>query len=236
MPPKIDLTGKKFGRLTVIGPAPNSGKNTNWLCLCSCGTIKPVPTRNLRTGKTNSCGCLQREVATSFGHKNKKHFGKGTRLYNIWKNMRERCNNSSSTSFKNYGGKGIKVCKEWDSFVEFEHWALTHGYEENLSIDRIDNSKGYSPDNCRWANVEVQSRNRSTNIYYKGKCLSDWCKETGISLKLASNRLKAGWPFEVAITKPPRPIRLHSNNSGSRAAGSASSHSRCRIPSARRSG
>lgn len=156
-----DLTGKKFGRLTAICPNGKSKQNaTLWLCICECGSECTVEGRSLSAGRTRSCGCLDRE-AHQLKPNRTTHGQWGTRPYRIWKKMESRCHNPNDQDYKTYGAKGISVCKEWrNSFQVFYDWAMSHGYADNLSIDRIDNDKGYSPDNCRWATAKEQRHNQ----------------------------------------------------------------------------
>ena len=164
MPSKIDMTGTVWGRLTVISPAANEGNHTRWLCRCSCGEEKIVRTNSLRTGLVRSCGCLMRELARDANIQHGAavyHDGKQNRLYRIWKNMKSRCSNKNVPSFGVYGGSGISVCEEWKgSFEVFQEWALLSGYKDELTIDRIDGTKGYFPGNCRWATYTEQCTNR----------------------------------------------------------------------------
>lgn len=201
----IDLTGQRFGRLTVLteNGSSNSGKR-KWLCQCDCGNIASVVTGDLRSGRTKSCGCLHSEVAKN---KATKHGKRNSRLYRIWCSMKRRTSVEVDSGYYKYGGRGIEMCDEWkESFPSFSKWAISAGYSDSLSIDRIDNNKGYSPDNCRWVSIEVQARNKRNNINltFQGEThiLTDWAKLTGINFCTIRSRLGAGWSVERALTEP----------------------------------
>ena len=127
-----------------------------------------------------------------------------TNIYHTWRNMKARCDNPNLKSYQRYGGRGITVCDEWvKSFQAFYEWAITNGYQKGLTLDRIDNDKGYCPENCRWATWEQQSRNKSRNVMltYNGKtqCMTDWAKERGISFDAIKKRYRTGKPIDVVL-------------------------------------
>lgn len=172
-----DLTGQRFGRLTVIEYAgkrvsPNGTTSTMWKCKCDCGNIKDVRQGNLRNGTTQSCGCWHKEQVGEI-HKTHGLSHENKRLYRVWKNMRRRCSCPQDKSYERYGGRGISVCEEWqNSFEAFYKWSIANGYKEDiaesgknrLSIDRINNDGNYEPDNCRWVDDYIQSSNKRTNL------------------------------------------------------------------------
>ncbi len=153
-----DLTGKKFHRLT---PVKYLG-NCKWLCQCDCGNTINVFTQNLKRNNTKSCGCLNKELASQ----RMTTHGKGnSRIYHIYHGMKERCYTKSNSCYKNYGGRGIKVCDEWlHDFMAFYKWSMNNGYDDSLTIDRIDVNGNYEPKNCRWVTNIEQQRNKRNNI------------------------------------------------------------------------
>ena len=154
-----DISGQKFGMLTVIKRAGvHPGRNSTWLCVCECGSERVVRGSALRTGHTISCGCYHSKLMKE---KLTKHDGSRTRLYKVWTSMKHRCHNSADANFQHYGGRGISVCDEWrNSFKEFQDWALSNGYRQGLTIDRINNDGNYEPSNCRWTTMSEQNRNQ----------------------------------------------------------------------------
>lgn len=180
---KNDLTGKKFGRLTVLGidTERTQKRRLYFWCECECGTVKSIRGDGIQSGAVKSCGCLHKEVAAQNVQKNHTHKMSNTRIYHIWQGMKKRCYDIHSPCYYRYGGRGITVCDEWkNNFLAFYEWAIANGYSDDLTIDRIDNEKGYYPENCRWADNETQCRNRRTNIKITignaTKTLTEWCE------------------------------------------------------------
>lgn len=170
---KIDMINKKIGKLVVISEYGKINKHIYYLCKCECGKEKIIRGSHLRSGRILSCGCYRKEITSRTGKvKSYKHGLSRTRLYKVFRDMKTRCYNSNSPDFKNYGAKGVKICKEWlDDFLVFQKWALENGYDENApkgqcTIDRINFNGNYEPSNCRWITIAEQNKNKT---YKKSK-------------------------------------------------------------------
>lgn len=188
-----DLTGQKFGLLTVIGLKDTETRKTYWVCQCDCGNVKEVRSDSLLCGAIKSCGCLKKRQDKINLVKNHKHKMSGTRIYHEWQGIKRRCYNPHEPRYDRYGGRGITVCKEWrNSFEAFYEWAMSHGYQDDLTLDRIDNDGNYEPDNCRWTTQKEQSRNRRTNINIRignsTKTLTEWCEIFQVDYSLVNAR------------------------------------------------
>lgn len=195
----LNLTGEKFGRLTVLSKTENRGEKTAWLCVCECGNSVIAGTTALRRGNTKSCGCLLSEKRT-------KHGMCGSKLYRAWNNMLSRCYCETMVNYPNYGGRGITVCEEWrKSFEAFKAWSLLNGYKEHLTIDRIEVNGNYEPSNCRWITNKEQQNNRRNNRYITFKnethTIKEWSEITGVHHKTLAYRIDRGWDLEKAMTR-----------------------------------
>ena len=187
--------GKVFGELTVLSFVKVAKGSSIYKCKCSCGVIKDFYLGNLRAGKTTSCGCVSSRLKSE---RSKTHGERWSRLYGIWTNMKSRCYNENVSSYKHYGAQGISVCDEWlVSYENFREWALSSGYSDNLSIERIDITKDCCPSNCRWATNIEQARNKSTTwlvtINGETKPAIEWCEIHGVNYKTAHTRKSRGW-------------------------------------------
>jgi hypothetical protein len=191
---------------TVVAKVGNTPKGAAlWKCRCSCGRSGVVVGQDLRKGKSTCCGCVG---TARIANHNKTHGLSRTRIHRIWKLMRRRCNSPSATGFENYGGRGITICPEWDDFTVFHDWAMSNGYSDALSIERIDVNSGYSPQNCTWATAQTQSENRRfVARRADGKLWWHVALEHGVTQGAYRTRLHDGWPIEKAATTPVRKKR-----------------------------
>lgn len=205
----VDISGERFGKLVAVRKCNNKkGKRIYWECLCDCGNVIVISSNNLRSGHTKSCGCFALEMKKKNAT---KHNMCKSRIYKEWNRMIDRCRNTKSVEAHRYVLRGITVCDEWkNSFETFMLWSLENGYDDNLSIDRIDNDKGYSPDNCRWVDRKTQCRNKSNNIVleYNGekKTLVEWAELLGIKYgtlhsRIYRDKLSAKEAFEKPLYK-----------------------------------
>jgi len=161
-----DITGQRFGQLTVIDRAPNRGNVVMWRCLCDCGKLTVTRGTGLRYGHVVSCGHIQRDKVRLLGFSNKRHGETKTRLYNILNGMKGRCHNPKHTEYRNYGGRGIKVCDAWrESYLVFKLWALSNGYGDKLTIERLDVNGDYEPSNCCFIPKSEQWKNTRKHLY-----------------------------------------------------------------------
>ena len=203
----LNLIGQRFGRLVVTKRYLNSYTDkTRWLCVCDCGKETVVFGTNLTRGLTHSCGCLNKEITRS---RFSKHHLSEHKLHQVWSDIKKRCTNPNHKSFDIYGGRGIKVCDEWQTdFKAFYDWAMRHGYQDGLTIDRIDVNGDYCPENCRWADKLTQANNCRTNhrLTYNGvtKSIAEWAREIGVSDSVLRHRIRKGWSTEKALTIPLR--------------------------------
>ena len=209
----IDLTGQKFGRLTVVSRAenyitPKGLKFAMWNCVCDCGNKTTVVSGDLRGGKTKSCGCYHDECCSK---RRLKHGESSSKLYSIWKSMNQRCYNSNNKDYYNYGARGITVCNDWkNDFVAFSSWAKSNGYKEGLSIDRINSKNNYCPKNCRWVNSKIQAnntrRNRTITLGNEKHTIAEWSELKNINYHTLLRRINAGWEPEKALNTPVKDV------------------------------
>ena len=205
----VDLTGKRFGRLVVNDLYDRNNGVIRYECICDCGNQTVVRASNLRSGHTKSCGCFHDDSSSEKGTERhyRTHSMTGTRLYRIWHGMKSRCYNPNVQYYCYYGSKGVGMCEEWKShFEQFYQWAISNGYDDGLSIDRIDSNGDYCPENCRWATPIEQQANRinTPRLTCHGvtKTLSEWAAETGIKRNTIRERLNRGWSVEKSLTEP----------------------------------
>lgn len=202
-----EMKNKRFGRLLVISRhGSDKRNNATWLCQCDCGNTSIVSTAGLNKGHTNSCGCIHRERMANL---TKTHGQSHSKAWNSWMKAKDRCFNSKHIAFHKYGGAGISMCDRWKNSFESFYADMGDPPTSTHSLDRIDNSKGYEPENCRWASKKQQSDNSSWPrlITFRGetKNLSEWSKSLGMDINSVRTRIKIlGWSVERALTEPPR--------------------------------
>lgn len=203
--------GKKFGRLTVTSFTQVKSKNyscVGWVVTCDCGNQRVVLPYHLVTGHTTSCGCYKGELRSQKNKTEKTtHGGRHERLYGIWHGMKQRCYDKNNKDYPKWGGRGIKICDEWkNDYASFRSWSVDNGYNDSLTIDRIDSEKGYDPSNCRWVDFHTQATNRKNIRSYvlngEEKNLKELADEYGIQYGTLYRRIKSGWGLEDALKAP----------------------------------
>ena len=201
----LDLVGQCFGRLTVkskLMVKDNQGQ-TLWDCLCSCGNTVIARGYSLRNGNTRSCGCMRKEAAAKMGSGNITHGLSKSDEFNIWHGIKERCCNEKHPAYERYGGRGITMCDEWKTSFEAFYRDMGKRPSSDHSLDRKDNDKGYSKENCRWATLVEQANNRRDNILYfhdgVHRTLAAWSRELNFDYKKAYTHLQNGSSFEGII-------------------------------------
>ena len=188
-----ELCGQRFGSLFVVSRATDTGGGkkpvVKWECLCDCGKKVAVKSDCLLSGHTKSCGCQK----IKHGYSNKE------RLYDTWKNMRRRCTNPKNKRWAQYGGRGIMVCPEWNEYSNFRSWAMSNGYRDDLTIDRIDVNGNYCPSNCRWADDKTQANNNSRNRFFNHNgekvTMSQLADRLGVSYSALQHHIDRGKPI-----------------------------------------
>ena len=203
-----DIKGQRFGRLVAIEHIGYVRQGQAiWRFQCDCGKIYEAVSAPVVKGTVVSCGCYNRErmaernMRHGFAHRDHKE-----KLYEIWSSMKARCQRKTDLNYRHYGGRGITVCDEWQDYAPFRAWAMANGYQQGLTLDRIDNNSGYSPENCRWVTMLEQMRNTRRNrfIEYDGerKTISAWAADAGIKYGTLWGRLKRGMKMEEALKQP----------------------------------
>lgn len=203
MPSKLDLKGQRFGKLVVVRESDSRNGRAYWVCKCDCGNEKTVATSKLRNGNTRSCRCLSRELA---GDRVRTHGLSKTPEHDVWKGIRQRCNNPSDGKYRYYGGRGIKLCSRWNDFRLFIE-DMGRRPSADHQIDRINVDGHYEPSNCRWADRSTQANNKRNNyrITYNGQTMTlhEWANLTGIPAATIRARVDVyKWPVEKALTLP----------------------------------
>lgn len=184
--PLPNLIGQRFGRLVVLERdyhKQHPAETSRWLCQCDCGKITSALSNNIQRGITTSCGCLREENRTTANRKFAPEEQETMRrLYTVWRNMLSRCENSADQSYHQYGGRGITVCDDWHDSIVFRRWAIETGWQDGLTIDRIDCDGNYDPSNCRWTTPLMQANNRRNSIFVaENLSLKDYCRENDLN-------------------------------------------------------
>lgn len=202
----LEITGQKFGRLTAIKFVKKNKKGLHiWLFKCDCGKEKMIIKQYVLSGQVKSCGCLLAEKRIE---SHTVHGFYGTSIYKTWQGIKRRCYYTNFKDYKNYGARGVLVCDEWkNDFINFYNWAITNGYKEGLTIDRIDVNGDYEPNNCRWVTTKIQNRNKRNCIFitYKNNtyCLGEWAERLNINYNTLNARIKKyKWNIEKAFETP----------------------------------
>lgn len=205
----INLKDKQFGLLTVIERVESKNGHAMWKCKCVCGNTVIARTTALVNGHKQLCEDCQSKLR-------KSSWVSDDRIYRTWMHMLQRCENVNDKAYKNYGMRGIKVCEEWHDFTNFQEWALTNGYSDSLTIDRIDCNGNYEPNNCRWVTQKIQQNNRTNNcnltLFGVTKTKKQWSEITGVKYTTISKRLALGWSVERALTEPVKDMRFGSSD------------------------
>ena len=202
-----NLEGQRFGRLLAVEEIEHIAPGIyNYRCKCDCGNEAVVTNVRLSQGITHSCGCLKKELLVKRNKENSIRKTDNQRILRIWRAMKHRCEFPNDTAYQYYGGKGIKVCEEWQDFNNFQKWCLTSGYSDVLTIDRKNPNKNYSPENCHWVDMTEQNNHKSNNkmLEYQGKIqsLAQWCKELGIDYARTKARINTcHWSVKDAFEK-----------------------------------
>ena len=202
----LNLKGQTFGRLHVEDKAESKNGRTYWNCRCECGNKKTVSTQHLRSGTIQSCGCYR---LSQLREKLVTHGMSGSRLYSIWGHMKCRIKNPKDHKYPLYGGRGIRLCESWEDFEPFHEWAIANGYQEDLSIERIDVNGDYCPENCKWIPLKDQAKNRRSNhtLTWRGetKTITEWSEDLDIKPNIIFARIdRYGWDIERALTQKVR--------------------------------